>query len=221
MMDNMKKLIALSVTLLIFIGIIFLILNVEINLGIFRIITPSTMEETYVRFNSVSLEGAKLNYQAKLTELDTNKTKYTEEKRKYDAITQETLDIIKEATVVEEFNIDYMWIKLGHYANTNNLSLVLVEPGGEQIDDSSDESTKDTITSEDFDTTITSPEGSINDLDEFSIMLVGNYSDLAKFVFDVENDVELKFKLDKINMTYADNNDVSATFVVKNLVFVK
>lgn len=49
------------------------------------------------------------------------------------------------------------------------------------------------------------------------ISVKGRYSNVADFVFDVENDKELRFKLDNIKMTYQGNNLIEATFDVLSL----
>ena len=53
------------------------------------------------------------------------------------------------------------------------------------------------------------------------IVVTGRYSNVADFVFDVENDKELRFKLDNISMTYADNNKIQATFNILSLSVLK
>lgn len=53
--------------------------------------------------------------------------------------------------------------------------------------------------------------------DGIKIVVVGRYANVADFVFDVENDKSLKFKLDNIKMQYAGDNKVEATFDVLSL----
>ena len=53
--------------------------------------------------------------------------------------------------------------------------------------------------------------------DGIKIVVVGRYANVADFVFDVENDKSLKFKLDNIKMEYAGDNQVQATFDVLSL----
>ena len=49
------------------------------------------------------------------------------------------------------------------------------------------------------------------------ITVQGRYANVADFVFDVENDKSLRFRLDNIKMTYTENNAIQATFNVLNI----
>ena len=53
------------------------------------------------------------------------------------------------------------------------------------------------------------------------ITIKGRYANVADFVFDVENDKSLRFKLDNIKMTYAGDNEIQATFDVLSLSVLK
>lgn len=53
--------------------------------------------------------------------------------------------------------------------------------------------------------------------DRVKITVEGRYANVADFVFDVENDTTLKFKLDNISMTYKGDNTISASFDVISL----
>lgn len=53
------------------------------------------------------------------------------------------------------------------------------------------------------------------------VTVKGRYANVADFVFDVENDKALKFKLDNISMTYSENNQIQATFDVLSLSVLK
>ena len=44
---------------------------------------------------------------------------------------------------------------------------------------------------------------------------------VSDFVFAVENDNELKFKLDNISMEYLSGTSIKATFDVKNMIIKK
>ena len=219
-----KILIVECVVLLILILGIVGVVTTNLNLGLFKIIkvenilnAKSSLEEAT---NSISL--AKTQAEEKLTELENAKKEYKIEKNYYDATSNETLNIIKEATLEEAYDIEYMWIKLGNYAKANNLSINIVEPGGGMI--TTDENTSDEG-AKGSDSTVTSSDNtstpSVTISQNLMINVIGNYLDLAEFVFDVENDAELRFKLDKIKMFYAENNNVTATFEVKNVTVEK
>ena len=220
-----KKVIIIEcITLLLIICGIVGIFNTDLNLGIFKIIKIQTLvgvkDDLEIVNNNTS--DSKDKNDQKLNLLENVKKEYEEERNKYEAISEETLNIIKEATLEETYDIEYMWIKLGNYAKVNNLTISIVEPGGNMIttdnteDDENAKSGDESITSDK-----TTPDTNITLSQNLMINVVGNYLDLAQFVFDVENDVELRFKLDKIKMLYAENNNVTTTFEVKNITMDK
>ena len=53
------------------------------------------------------------------------------------------------------------------------------------------------------------------------IQLQGSYIDISDFIFEVENDDELKFKLDNIRIEYVEGTTIKATIDVKNTIIVK
>jgi len=261
-MINAKNMLIWEIVLLIIIvGIITCVFVVEMDLGIFKIMSPQKLASQYdsiVDMNS-RIVTSKNNYDSSLKTIETAKKDYTREKEKYESITDETIAIIKEATSDEQYNIDYIWITIGNYASANNLSLSLVEPGGSssasstpatnnesqtttstttETNNESQTTTSTTtetkndeqVTSQTSDTekasnTIPTPKPPAspvkNSGSEFSIKVVGDYIDVSSFIFELENDIELRFKLDNIKMEYAGNNQITATFAVKNLKFKK
>ena len=156
-----------------------------------------------------------------------------------------------------------MWIKLGNYAIKNNLSIVLVEPGGasdtssatktdstesgettstpvssssqattnqattnqtttnQTTDSTSQSSASDTVQSANKSDDATDTDTSDANGDKtLKINISGTYMNVSDFIFEVENDSELKFKLDNISMQ-PTGDGVSATFDVKNMIIVK
>ncbi|MDD2376545.1 MAG: hypothetical protein PHD15_00750 [Clostridia bacterium] len=267
MMNAKKNLIIEIITSLVIIGLIVGMFFVDLNLGIFKVVSIDTLmsQFNYIKELDTKLLTAKTNYDDSIKIVETAKSDYIKQKEQYDAITDETIAIIKEATTDEKYNIEYMWIKLGNYAKSNNLTLSLVEPGGAgQASSTTPKTTAPKTTTPTTTTpttttpttttpttttpttttpttttpttttpttttpttttpTTTTPTAPIasTSKSEFTIKVQGNYIDVSDFIFELENDAELRFKLDKINMEYAGSNEITATFVVKNLKFVK
>ena len=44
---------------------------------------------------------------------------------------------------------------------------------------------------------------------------------MSDFVFEVENDKELRFKLDNMEVTYVSGTTIKAKFNVKNVIMIK
>ena len=139
-----------------------------------------------------------------------------------------------------------MWIKLGNYAKKNNLEIVMVEPGGKQSTNTNNNSsnsgsstnntnsnstTTTTTTTTSSSTTNSSTNSSTNTSSDTSastssssalkIEVKGSYMNISDFIFEVENDTSLRFKLDNISMDYVEGTTVKASFDVKNIVINK
>ena len=140
-----------------------------------------------------------------------------------------------------------MWIKLGNYAKKNKLEIVMVEPGGKQstntnnnnsssnsgssTNNTNSNSTTTTTTTTSSPTTNNSTNSSANTSSDTSastssssalkIEVKGSYMNISDFIFEVENDTSLRFKLDNISMDYVEGTTVKASFDVKNIVINK
>ncbi len=234
-----KKLFIIEIGMaLVVIGLIVSIFYVDFDLGIVKIVSQKTLMAQYMDIQSLDekLEASKTNYEASIKAVETSKSDFKRQKEEYEAITDETIAIIREATTDEKYSIEYMWIKLGNYAKSNNLLISLIEPGGTAQVETPPASTTPTTTP----TTTTPPETttptttpttttppatttptSVSSGDELIISVKGDYMDVSEFIFEIENDAELRFKLDKIKMEYAGSNEITASFAVKNLKFIK
>lgn len=229
-----NKLITLIVSCVVLILLVLLVTFMLINdsevLGI-KVSSIKTLLGLNEKINEATenYETEKTNYNSTIKKLETAKDEYAKEKTKYDAISQETIEMIKQSIKKEQYNIEYMWIKLGNYAKTNNLSIVLIEPGGSgsssQESKVSDETSKSSVesssdTKENIEKTSTnSPITSSSDT--LKVEITGNYLNISDFIYEVESDTELRFKLDNISMEYVGNNNIKATFDVKNLIMLK
>jgi len=228
-MMNIKKVLIIEIiAVVVIIGLIASIFFIDLDLGIFKVVSKNTLMAQYdsIKVLDTKLVNAKTSYDTSIKSLETSKSDFKKQKDQYDAITDETIAIIKEATTDEKYNIEYMWIKLGNYAKSNNLTLSLVEPGGTEQAASTTTGTTPAATSTTTSTTTTpttptTGATSTSSGSEFTIKVKGNYINVSDFIFELENDDELRFKLDKIKMEYAGSNEITATFAVKNLKFIK
>ena len=216
------------------------------------------------------LSAAQDTYYSTIQKLEGAQDEYNKQKNKYNSISDETIDIIKEATTEESYNIEYMWITLGNYAKKNNLEIVLVEPGGTATTDTSSDAknsngsnsnnsattTTTTTTTNTNNTTAnntatttnntttnnstnsnatttnnnqTSTDGTNSTSDNttsssgsaLKVQLKGSYMNVSDFIFEIENDTSLRFKLDNISMDYVEGTTIKTTFDVKNVVVNK
>jgi len=117
--------------------------------------------------------------------------------------------MVKEATTDERYFIEYLWIVLGNYATENDLAINIITPGSSSSTITSESGDGNIITKPTIDTSIRN--------DAIKLIVRGRYANVADFVYEVENDKELKFKLDNIKMTYTADNAIEATFNVLSL----
>ena len=258
MSKNLIKLLISSFLLIAFIGlsVLFTLKNVTITDSIkFLSIQGLIDRKDDVLEKEKELVDEQQSYSQTLNKLTDSQKEFDRQKAKYESISDETIEIIKEATTQENYNMEYMWIKLGNYAKVNNLSLIVIEPGADYSvleknskndDKKKEEDTTTTTTStgnesgtkatsssatnqpnsnsnteEEVDDEATVDEEAENNDTTMKIQLQGSYIDISDFIFEVENDVELKFKLDNILIEYVQGTTIKATFDVKNTIIVK
>lgn len=273
---NNKKMIIVTSILAISIILLLVFMLLGVNLVLFRIPSVSYLLNEYnlVKKAEKELTTTQEAYYNTISSLEKAQNEYNKQKNKYNSISDETINIIKEATTEESYNLEYMWIKLGNYAKKNNLEIVMVEPGG-QMDSSSQNTSSTTTTSNNASTTAnnntsnttttttttatnntsnttttntnttttttsgnnTSTENKDNktsdnktsdksntsstDSSVLKIQVTGSYMNTADFIFEVENDTALRFKLDNISMDYVKGTTIKTSFNVKNIVVNK
>lgn len=220
MTQETKKIIILSSIALVLFSMLVVVLTVDIPLlGVYSIKTALQKSEE-IEIKEAELVSEQVTYNNLKNTLETSKNSYNKEKTKYDAISEETINIIKESNTEENYSLEYMWIKLGNYAKRNNLSLIIAEPGNTYetpSDESSSTTTEDSsVVEKTEDTTASNSNNGV-----LKIQVTGSYIDLSDFIFEVENDKELKFKLDNISMEYVSGTTIKTTFDVKNIVITK
>lgn len=247
MIQEYKKIIIISSIALVMFVLLMLFLFVDISLGPIQVASISTILGQYdeITQKEAELITKQSAYNTTLSTLEKTKSSYKTEKDKYEAISDETIQVIKEATTQEEYSIEFMWVRLGNYAKINNLSILLVEPGGgqaankaenETVNNTNTKSTPVTTRSTSNDANsnnvvqMSSANNSVNNDtslfsndsgETFKIQVTGSYMNVSDFVFAVENDNELKFKLDNISMEYVSGTTIKATFDVKNIIIKK
>lgn len=197
------KTIIMSVTLILLIVGIVLVLKYDVDFKLFKTISTNTVTDKKENVEGLMADEEEENnkYEKQLEALVSAQNSYKASKQKYDAIDKATIELVQEATADEKYFIEYLWIVLGNYARDNNLMIDIVTPG----------SKKDTSSGNYTNIDVKVPSNAIK------IIIEGRYANVADFVYEVENDKELKFKLDNIKMTYTKDNAIQATFNVLNL----
>lgn len=226
MIKEYKKILIMSAVLLILVICIVIVFTSDVSIAGIKSGSIFTISEG--KNNLDGLFGkereVKAEHQSALDSLEQAKNTYETEKKKFDNIDQATVDLVKEATKDEKYFIEYLWITLGNYAAENNLIIDVITPGstlastGEMLNGSGNESKGDSGDSQGG-AEINKPTIDISSIANNSIRIIvkGRYANVADFVYDVENDKELKFRLDNMKMVYKSNNQIEATFNILSL----
>lgn len=229
-MKQYTKLIILSIVLVVLIALVTIFMVTDIDLKIFKSLSIAGIQQ-----KKIDVDGKKAeqlmevlsNSQAK-QDLQTSKNSFDVAKSTYESIDKSTIEIVQEATKEEKYFIEYLWIVLGNYAKTNNVGISIITPDSTV----QKEETNNEEVSEGNQNTLQGEPG-LNNEGDFSgntlapisdgvkIKVEGRYADVADFVYDVENDKSLRFKLDNIKMTYAGDNQIQAVFDVLSLSVLK
>lgn len=261
MIENNKKMIIISSILAGAIILLLILMLLGVNLYVVNIPSVSSLIEKYnmVKKSEKELSTVQGTYYTTVNNLENAKNDYNKQKNKYNSLSDETINVIKEATTEESYNLEYMWIKLGNYAKKNNLEIVMVEPGGQQASSSNNKSngsstdnksqttttttttntntntntnnntntntnTKDSTSNSGLSnsTNLSDSSSKVSSSDSvLKIEIKGSYMNISDFIFEVENDTALRFKLDNISMDYVEGTTVKASFDVKNIVVNK
>ncbi len=135
----------------------------------------------------------KTKYTGAQSELESSVTKLKKSKQKYqETINYSTEDEIRAANQMEKYKIDFIWTKIGMYATKNNVIV--------KMDVSA---------------------GTVADLYNISFTATGEYLDISEFIYAIENDSKLGFKIEEFTMSPYSDDTLQSTFAVKNVAIDK
>ena len=187
----MRKLLIL-VLIIILLAALGIMLTSGIAIGSFeipsikKIIDENKDLDTKIAELNTAIEN---DYASARTSLDTSVKTLESEKQKYqDTITYSTEGEIKAANQTEEYEISYLWTKIGLYATNNNVTI--------QANVSS---------------------GTVAGLYNISFTARGEYISISEFVYAIENDSTLGFKIEDFALVPYSENTLQATFIIRNI----
>lgn len=200
-------------TLILIIGIILLTLIIlagvrGINVGKISVSSVKQIKESSLELDS-KIEEAKTetnqNYLKAVNATETSIKKLKNAKEEYETkITSLTGNTGIGISQIEKYKIEYIWNKLGTYAKSEGIKIVL-----------------------DFE------ETSIKDTYNIKFSLTGSYVGITDYLYDIENDDELNYKVKDFKIepktttskntkgeetTTSDVSNLNATFVVENII---
>lgn len=219
-MKKYIKMIVLSVVLLVLIALITLAMIFDVDLGLFKNLSIASIQQKKLDVEALMLAHSKeeTNNSNAKDNLKSAKNSFDMAKQTYDNIDESTIEIVQEATMEEKYFIEYLWITLGNYATANDLAISIITPGSTTDVENNSSAGQNSNNSTIVDNIVGSGTSSQKAV---RVIIEGRYANVADFVFDVENDKNLRFKLDNIKMAYAGNNEIQASFEVLSLSVLK
>ncbi|MCI8621627.1 MAG: hypothetical protein HFJ50_08110 [Clostridia bacterium] len=94
------------------------------------------------------------------------------------------------ATTVERYKIDYLWTKIGLGATTNNLVMKADLSNG---------------------------SSGVENQYNMAFTVIGEYLSISEFIYGIEKDDTLGFRIEEFAVVPYSENDLQATFIIKNI----
>lgn len=129
------------------------------------------------------------DYASAQTSLAQSENKLQTAKQSYqDTIKYSTEEEIKAANQTEKYKIDFLWTQIGLYSTKNNITMQAnVSPAN------------------------------IEDLYNISFTATGEYIPISEFVYAIENDSKLGFRIEEFRVVPYSENELQATFIIRNV----
>lgn len=189
----MRK-ILLSIIIVLLLVITYFSLFKGIEIGSLKISSIKQIDENSKLLEEKTLEANNyidIEYPKKREDLKQANDKMQDTKKRYlDETNASSEAEIQSALEIESFDIEKLWTKLGNHAKAEEVNLKLV------INSSSSGST---------------------DTKDLSFTVNGSYVGITNFIYDIEDDDQLKFRIYNYKMLPYQNGILQATFIVKDV----
>lgn len=194
-----KKLIMGVITILLVVFTILIIKN-GISIGNFEIYGISELKKANDNLDTkinIANNLTGVDYPKKISELNEVSKKLTSKKQEYSNLTTNSTETqLKEISELKEYEIEYLWTKVGNYATNEGVKIkmdVTTAEGGEKSEDG-------------------------RMMYDLKFLVDGSYIGISNFIKNIENDTFLEFNIESFSMKKGnDENSLNAGFVVKNV----
>lgn len=131
------------------------------------------------------------NYELARSSLDASFRKLQAEKQTYQStIAYTTEEDLKNANRTEQYKLNYLWTNIGLYATKNGVVMKADLSHG---------------------------SSGIKDQYNISFTAIGEYISISEFVYAIEKDAELGFRIEEFSLVPYSENSLQATFIIKNV----
>ncbi len=191
----MRKLLIILLVTLLLVGIGVMV-SVGLTFGEFKILSINDLigENEKLETEIASLQGSiDRDYASAEQSLNSSFQNLKDSKQRYqDAITYSTEDEIRAANQTEEYDMGYLWTKIGMYATKNNVVIEMNVTAGSVI-------------------------GQYN----LNFSVRGQYLSISEFIYAVENDSKLGFKIEDFALVQYSEDELQGTFNIRNVAISK
>ncbi len=188
-----KILLSILVLLLLLLGGYTVINKLAIGsleiLGIIQIKNENEKLDTKI---SEASKLASSDYQTQLSNLNKSLKTLQKEKQSYeDLVVLSNSDEVANAAKFEKYEIEYIWAKVGNHATSEGVVMKLE---------------------------VTRGSSSAKGLYDLKFTVTGDYIGISDFIYDIENDTSLGFKIDGFKLQPGENVDsLTGTFICKDI----
>ncbi len=188
----MKNLLIAILSILSTVLIIFLVFK-GVSMGDISILSITQIKENSEKLDAdiETLSALKdTTYKNELSNLETSIKNLTVNKNKYLEVASTSSEAeIQQANQQRVYSMEYLWNKVGSYATSNGVNLK-------------------------WDVTQTDTSGKY----KLSFSLTGSYIGILNYVYSLENDADLSFKIDNFKIVSGSSEEsLNATFTVTNI----
>ena len=188
----MRKTLIMIVIIILLTIIGFLIFN-SISFGGFRILGIKGLSEADKELDSSIQTLTRLSstgYQEALKEVSNSAKKYNKTKEEYDEFVAVSKNNELGVNQIQKYEIEYLWTRIGTHASKENVVIKLeVEANA---------------------------TSSVTGCYDLKFTATGGYVNVTDFIYDIENDSTLGFKIEKLKMT-PQGDSVQTTFTCSNI----
>lgn len=144
-------------------------------------------------------ELANSDYKKATSDIESNVKKLEEQKKTYDdMVTTSDGTQIQSVNQIQTYEVEYLWTKVGNHATSEGVTIKMDIAKGTNTVQASDTQT-----------------GTYN----LNFTVTGQYVGIADFIYSIENDSSLGFKIEEFKLIPVDNNagQLKATFICKDI----
>ena len=186
------KNILITVISLLLTALIIICMVKGLTIGDFNILSIASIKEGSLDLDNAIEELNNLKnvtYKKKVDDLKTTTKSLTTAKQKYlDLASVSTDQEIQEANLEQTYAMEYLWNKVGSYATREGVTLK-------------------------WDVSSTG----VNNKYTLNFTTTGSYVGVISYIYALENDSDLSFRIENFKMVSGDSSNVTATFTVNNI----